>query len=711
MQLKGNKAHYEMLTKVYKELMILGFIGFCVIMAKEQGYTFDPHTLHCFEFCDLMVTICVLLYITCTAISSFGMHMSRRDWDRISMTPVHTVCVAVEDHLEEIKTSRFAWLRHTFSSEWRAQADFKLVELLFKTKFHLQRNFDYMMYAKSVLEGNVVDMANISSWHWLTICFMSMAIYFSGPGEFDKDQFLDAFQFTANTSTLNSEYLSGVGGDDQAGGGQRRLEAAVEEEASCYATLPCGMNASSLQYAVEDMFTMQDNFTNASTYNDTCTVCQAGGVSAHHGEDLEQAKLAILAFGITGWFLVFTQGCINWSLTRRMNLILKYHGADHVSTLPTLLRHLDAHFLSSTADTGDKEEGMLDIGGGDDDGEGEDGEDEHHMMVFHRMDKDANDVLSWWMFKMLMFTAKLVQLTICFYLGFYMCHMNMRLQMVKWEYLDAIGFTDYGYKNEDSSSTPRYGVHVWIVIPILWIVFRQLPKFTKDISLLVGVLHLHEEAVNNVIQHMEVVKSIRKRIKERLEKTKIVKGKKKLKKGIKELELVEQGEFKILSELKSQDEADAGNETRLSRVDIQGLLDKFKTETADRELAAFMDRGAFREFEKEAECVQGTAQTAKTLIIAEGQPEDNDTITLVEFQTFLVRAIADACNIADEHGVATTQINRIRDETVKLSTVTFELFAEARLLARTKSLFRVVDKDHSGQVSRSELQHAFRKYR
>ena len=333
------------------------------------------------------------------------------------------------------------------------------------------------------------------------------------------------------------------------------------------------------------------------------------------------------------------------------------------------------------------------------------------MMVFHRMDKDANDVLSWWMFKMLMFTAKLVQLTICFYLGFYMCHMNMRLQMVKWEYLKPFNIHDDGYGKPNSSNSPRYGVHLWLVLPIIWIVFRQLPKFTKDISLLVGVLHLHEDAVNNVIQHMEVVKSIRKRIKDRLEKTKILKGKKKLKKGLKELELVEQGEFQILSALKTQDEADAGHETRLSRAEIQGLLNQFKTETADRELEAFMDRDAFREFEKEAGCDQETAQTAKTLIIAEGQPLEADTMTLREFQTFLVRAIADACNIADEHGVATTQINRIRDEVVKLSTVTFEDFADARLLARTKSLFRVVDRDKSGQVSRSELHHAFRKYR
>ena len=259
--------------------------------------------------------------------------------------------------------------------------------------------------------------------------------------------------------------------------------------------------------------------------------------------------------------------------------------------------------------------------------------------------------------------------------------------------------------------TPRYGVHVWLILPIVIVVFRQLPIFTRKISLLVGVLHLHEEAVNKVIQHMEVVKNIRRRIKLRLEQTKIIKGKRKLKKGMKELALIENGEFQILSTLKHQDEADAGNETRLTRKEIQALLNQYKTETADKQLAAFLDRDAFKDYLQEPKQRQQTAQTAKTMVIAEGQDEGEDSITLRELVTFLVRAIAYACNIADEHGVQTTEITRVRDNVISLSTVTKADFEDARLLARTKSLFRVVDSDKSGKLTRSELHRAFRKYR
>ena len=77
-----NKSHKEMLTKVYKELMILGVIAFGLIMGKEVGIIdWSAETLHCFEFCDLLVSICVLVYVANCAISSHGMKSTQREWD------------------------------------------------------------------------------------------------------------------------------------------------------------------------------------------------------------------------------------------------------------------------------------------------------------------------------------------------------------------------------------------------------------------------------------------------------------------------------------------------------------------------------------------------------------------------------------------------------------------------------------------------------
>ena len=700
LQVKSNVAYYTMLTKVYKELMILGFIGFCVIMLKEQGYSLNPATMHCFEFCDLIVTICVLLYVGCTLISSFGMHMSRREWDRISMTSVEKVCHDVDVHLEEVETSVFAKGQHILSSEWRREAEFKLVELLFKTKFHLGRDFDYMMYAKAVLEVNVVDLANISTYHWLTICGISLAIYFSAPGTMRPEDFLGAFSETVFTPE---------GGTEDPGGSQRRALGGAEN-AACEAALPCGLNATELQLAVDELVLASGNATNAtSAYNETCA-CSSDVQHTAVTIDVDMTYWSIVGFGAFGWCLVLLQHLVNWSLKRRMNLILKYHGATDSTSLTTLLKHLDAHFgrhldeqVESIVDVGDDSNGNA-----SDDEE----EDEHHIMVFHRENKDANDVLSWRAFGFLMFVAKLVQLINCFYLGFYMCHMNMRLQLVQWQFLSGIGFDD---ADPGSLSVARTVVHIWLVIPIFVIIFRQLPRFTKDISLLIGVLHLHEPAVNAVIQHMEVVKQIRKRIKKRLERTRILTGKKKVKRGMKRLDLVRKGECKILVKLQK---LRRDGKTRVNRDHMETWLQDQNTDTDIADLEAFLSREAFAAYLKEAPCDQATAQTARTLSLCQdtmgrhaGGKPGGDTITIDEFTTFLVWAIAAACNAADENGVGGQIIDEVRALGMSLAGISAEAFAAARLLARTKSLFRAVDTDRSGQVSKKELAKAFRRYR
>ena len=55
-----------------------------MILGKElQLIDWNPKTMLCFEFCDLLVSISVFVYVANTAISSFTMHVIRREWDRI----------------------------------------------------------------------------------------------------------------------------------------------------------------------------------------------------------------------------------------------------------------------------------------------------------------------------------------------------------------------------------------------------------------------------------------------------------------------------------------------------------------------------------------------------------------------------------------------------------------------------------------------------
>lgn len=138
-----------------------------VILGKEVGLVqWNPDLLLCFEFCDLVVSITVFVYVANTALSSFTMHIARREWDRISMTPTSVTISEVKFYLEGLETSRWKRFKHAMpfiATSWRYDADFKILALLFKNKFHLDVHFDYVMYVKQVLGDIVVSTANLST--------------------------------------------------------------------------------------------------------------------------------------------------------------------------------------------------------------------------------------------------------------------------------------------------------------------------------------------------------------------------------------------------------------------------------------------------------------------------------------------------------------------------------------------------------------------
>jgi hypothetical protein len=138
-----------------------------VILGKELGVIdWNPRLLLCFEFCDLLVSITVFVYVANTAMSSFTMKIAQREWDRIAMTPTSVIIADVKFYLEGLPKSRWKRFKHWMplvASSWRNDADFKILALLFKTKFHLDIHFDYVMYVKQVLEDVVVSTANLST--------------------------------------------------------------------------------------------------------------------------------------------------------------------------------------------------------------------------------------------------------------------------------------------------------------------------------------------------------------------------------------------------------------------------------------------------------------------------------------------------------------------------------------------------------------------
>jgi hypothetical protein len=224
-----------------------------VILCKElQVITWNHATLSCFEFCDLLVSICVLIYVGNTAISSFTMHITQREWDRISMKPAVEVVEDVEYYLGKVHDNNFTRCLHVlpfFKADWRDEADFKLLQLLFKVKFHLPGHFDYVMYIKAILEKHVVSMANISTYHWVLLMLLNGLWYavmvYVMPGlPFDLEPQSDESICIAEAFCENAEVDS------------HRRQLASAAPAPCVAQLPgdvCGYNETSLARALDQL--------------------------------------------------------------------------------------------------------------------------------------------------------------------------------------------------------------------------------------------------------------------------------------------------------------------------------------------------------------------------------------------------------------------------------------------------------------------------
>ena len=517
-----------MLWKIYRELMILGFIGFTFIMAKERGLQATPAFIHCFEFCDLMVTNVVFLYTLSTAVSSFFMHVSRRQWDRYMLASTEQVCRKLDVYFTKVDSSRFWKARHWLSNRldhgWRDEADFKMCELLFKQQFHLDRTFDYNLYVMLVLEEIVVNMANISPYHWCVVCCFSYGLSLFATEvlttiEEVQSQTESVAEWGPDVPDLYNPGAESPYENDAQGGDRRRLGGSAAP-VLCEAHIPC-VREEHISEFIGGLFdgVAGDgaNETPLGLYNLSCAKCVGATV------DLPTTALAIFGFAFFGWCLLWAQGLLLWLVGHRTGKIAKYHGAKHARYLPTLLRHLERHLLVHTGKT------VLDVGP-----EEEEEEDGAHdvMMVFHHAGKTANNLMSVRTFTLWMNWTKMIMLLDCFYFGFYICHIQFRVDMA--------------YADDWSL---RMSVHAAMLFPCLVLVFVVFPKTSRRLSLLLGILHLQHEAVTGVGQRMELVLQLRGRIRDRLKGARFFNGEPQIDKGQNLLKVMNEGDTEILKKL------------------------------------------------------------------------------------------------------------------------------------------------------------------
>ena len=88
----------EIIAKVYRELMILGFISFFLVMTQQFGSIATVYLLP-FEFGHLLIFGVAMAYVGNSIVATYRQIKATKVWDRIANTSVQDICERLEGEL------------------------------------------------------------------------------------------------------------------------------------------------------------------------------------------------------------------------------------------------------------------------------------------------------------------------------------------------------------------------------------------------------------------------------------------------------------------------------------------------------------------------------------------------------------------------------------------------------------------------------------
>ena len=99
--LEGQDHFLQMLSKIYRELMILGFISLMLVLSLEFSAPWvqdHRHLIH-FEFAHLLIFFWAVVYTLSALVATYRLKKTRASWTRVTNTDTVDLCFGVEQNL------------------------------------------------------------------------------------------------------------------------------------------------------------------------------------------------------------------------------------------------------------------------------------------------------------------------------------------------------------------------------------------------------------------------------------------------------------------------------------------------------------------------------------------------------------------------------------------------------------------------------------
>jgi CRP-like cAMP-binding protein/Ca2+-binding EF-hand superfamily protein len=325
-----------MLGKVYRELMILGFISLALVMSLEfdAWYTHNHMALMHFEFAHLLIFFWAMIYVANALICVFRLKVCRVIWDRVASTDTKLLCHRVETRVlkdevgfgaaaeravnmddvrehdededaegdategmrpDEVADAIEAKLGEEDKGSWSPfwmtlvpywdvgyeDLEWKIMQRIFLRNFKLPHEFDYTKYLRHKLHDALAHSLEVRPITWSIV--ITITLIYSG------------FAHIWTLSYYGSSLAGGDGSDAGDDGGHRRQLGGGGGEG-------------------------------------------AGG----HLLTKRVAYVQVMAMLTFGWFLVFANAYVVYFVKNGIHTLLRHQGCDRPAAATLFLRHLDA---------------------------------------------------------------------------------------------------------------------------------------------------------------------------------------------------------------------------------------------------------------------------------------------------------------------------------------------------------------------------------
>ncbi|CAM9894396.1 unnamed protein product, partial [Chrysoparadoxa australica] len=157
--------YMAMLSKIYKELMIMGCISFAVFMLVQLGGVGHTQAFFAFEFAHIIVFFTAMFYVLQATFLMLISYRLKGLYSVATKAPVHRL-VALASQARQSWEFNAHWLP---LSKLRDTVEFKLVCHYFLEAFDLPIEFDFSLYMRDCIDAHILALLDIQASSWLVI--------------------------------------------------------------------------------------------------------------------------------------------------------------------------------------------------------------------------------------------------------------------------------------------------------------------------------------------------------------------------------------------------------------------------------------------------------------------------------------------------------------------------------------------------------------